>query len=195
MMDGTDQDYRPIEDYALIGDCHGVALVSSGGSIDWCAPLRMDGDPVFFRLLDADRGGAWSVEPEALRRTSRQYLPRTNILQTLFETDTGVLEVTDFMPVGRTREAGTHDYVSLNAPGWVVRRLRCRSGEVTARMRIVPREAGFCTDPLEASLDPGCIRFADGTTLWTDGAAARAGDGVEVALRLGAGDSHDCVLT
>jgi GH15 family glucan-1,4-alpha-glucosidase len=34
--------YPPIADYALIGDCHGAALVSRGGAIDWCCVPRFD---------------------------------------------------------------------------------------------------------------------------------------------------------
>src|SRR5436189_158123 len=34
--------YPPIGDYALIGDCHSVALVSCAGSIDWCCAPRFD---------------------------------------------------------------------------------------------------------------------------------------------------------
>ncbi|MGM0583123.1 MAG: hypothetical protein ACQEUZ_00505 [Pseudomonadota bacterium] len=129
----------PIGDYALIGDCRGAALVSRAGAIDWFAPLRFDGDPVFFRLLDAGRGGAWEIRAGEAPRITRAYLPRSNILRTRFETERGVLEVLDFMPVGRSREAGVHDYVSLAAPGWLVRHLECRSGEGERRNAVLTR--------------------------------------------------------
>ena len=51
--------YRPIRDYAAIGDCHGAALVSRA----WCTLRRFDADPVFCRILDAGRGGFWSIRP------------------------------------------------------------------------------------------------------------------------------------
>jgi hypothetical protein len=57
-----------IEDHALIGDCHGAALVSRGGAIDWCSHLRLDGDPIFFRLLDAEEGGPRTIKLARLRR-------------------------------------------------------------------------------------------------------------------------------
>ena len=56
--------YPPIADYALIGDCHGAALVSRAASIDWwCAP-RFDSGSIFGRLLDWERGGHCSLEPD-----------------------------------------------------------------------------------------------------------------------------------
>ena len=142
-----------IRDYALVGDCHGAALVSRDGSIDWCTLLRFDEDPVFFRLLDLEAGGAWEICVEGAVRTSRAYLPRTNILRTRFETDSGTLDVVDFMPVGRSRSAGVHDYVTLNAPGWLIRRLECVAGNVRVTSRFAPRTAGFSTEPPEIRIE------------------------------------------
>lgn len=48
--------YCPIADYALIGDCHGAALVSRDGAIDWACVTRFDQGGFFCRLLDARKG-------------------------------------------------------------------------------------------------------------------------------------------
>ena len=104
--------YRPIRDYAAIGDCHGAALVGRDGAIDWCALRRFDAEPVFCRLLDADRGGFWSIRPTGDYRVARSYLPDTNILRTVFATADGEVALTDFMPVGqpaRRRAARLHE--------------------------------------------------------------------------------------
>jgi GH15 family glucan-1,4-alpha-glucosidase len=185
----------PIEDYALIGDCHGAALVSSTGSIDWCTPLRFDSDPVFFRLLDARGGGFWSVEPEKTIGVSRGYIERTNILRTLFETETGTLELVDFMPVGRKRSAAIHDYVTLSAPGWVVRRMRCISGRVRLTTRFRPRGHEFSTAPIDMEIGEGRIDCQGGLTLWCDGEARREDDGASLRLDLGEGETRTSVLT
>lgn len=189
------QGYPPIEDYALIGDCHGAALISGAGRMDWCAPLRFDGDPVFFRLLDARQGGFWSVEPEDVRRVSRGYLDRTNILRTRFETATGVLELVDFMPVGRTRGASVHDYVTLNAPGWVVRRMHCVEGRVALTSRFRPRGPEFAVAPTKMELRDGRVDCETGLTLWCDAEVTREDDGVALRLELDQGEVRTAVLT
>jgi len=184
-----------IEDYALIGDCHGGALVSRAGEIDWCSLLRLDGDPIFFRLLDAEKGGSWTIEPAQLREVSRRYLERTNILETRFATATGVLEVVDFMPVGRARTATVHDYVTLNAPGWLVRRLRCVEGTVELTSRFAPRGSRFSTKPPAIRREAQRIHCDGGLTLWCD--ADVSGDDAEVHLtaRLEAGETRNWELT
>jgi GH15 family glucan-1,4-alpha-glucosidase len=156
----------PIKDYALIGDCHGAALISRDGSVDWCTLLRFDRDPDFFRLLDAGGGGFWDVQVQDLRHVSRAYAARTNILETRFESGTGILLITDFMPVGRSRTASTHDYVSLNAPGWLVRRFTCIEGTVDFTTRFRPSGPEFSLAPLKMRRAEGHVECTGGLSLF-----------------------------
>ena len=86
----TEPRYAPISDYALIGDCHGSALVRRDGSIDWLCLTRFDSGGVFCRMLDAERGGAFRIVAHDLIETRRRYLPDTNVLETTLVTRTGV---------------------------------------------------------------------------------------------------------
>ncbi len=93
--------YQPIEDYAVIGDLHTVALVGKNGSIDWCCIPRFDSPSVFGALLDARKGGFFRIAPPAQNPMGHKqlYIPETNILVTRFLTVDGVGEITDFMPI------------------------------------------------------------------------------------------------
>jgi GH15 family glucan-1,4-alpha-glucosidase len=99
--------YQPIEDYAVIGDLHTVALVGKNGSIDWCCIPRFDSPSVFGALLDAEKGGEFRISPlvdgNVKMGRKQLYLPETNILITRFLTADGVGEITDFMPVKVSR--------------------------------------------------------------------------------------------
>src|SRR3954470_10618794 len=91
-----------IENYGLIGNMRGAALVSRHGSIDWLCLPRFDSDACMAALLGRDEHGQWSLEPRAtVRRVSRRYRPGTLILETEFECDGGKARLTDFMVLGR----------------------------------------------------------------------------------------------
>jgi GH15 family glucan-1,4-alpha-glucosidase len=89
-----------IEDYAIISDTHTTALVGIDGSIDWLCLPRIDSSAVFAGLLGSDENGHWRIGPAEgthVRSTMRRYRGDTLVLETEFETDTGVARVVDAM--------------------------------------------------------------------------------------------------
>jgi GH15 family glucan-1,4-alpha-glucosidase len=95
-----------IEDYALIGDCETAALVSRAGSIDWLCLPRFDSGACFAALLGSEENGHWSITPtDAVRSIRRRYRDGTLILETEYETDSGIATVIDWMPPRSITEA------------------------------------------------------------------------------------------
>lgn len=123
--------YEPIESYALIGDRLSTALVSQSGSVDWACFPRMDSPTVFARILDADKGGSWSIAPEGPYQVHRQYRPGTTILETTLTTGTGTAVVTDFMPPSSAELERLGD-------SSIVRIVRGITGRVAMRNRLHP---------------------------------------------------------
>ncbi|KAJ3901884.1 glycoside hydrolase family 15 protein [Lentinula edodes] len=77
-----------------IGNLHTAALVSIDGSIEsYCVP-DFDSPSVFARILDKDKGGHFSITPTVAFSTKQNYLPSSNILQTKFLNEKGVVSVT-----------------------------------------------------------------------------------------------------
>ncbi len=193
-MGSTLPRYSPIEDYALIGDCHGSALVGRDGSIDWAALHRFDADPVFCRILDAGRGGFWSIRPLDAFTIERAYLPGTNILRTVFSTTSGRVAVTDFMPVGRRLDAGVNDYVHLNAPSWIVRRVEGLQGSVTMLSTYRP-SCEFARKPVTLVADKGLLHAgAEMPVLYAELGFVVDGDVANAEWQVSAGQCHDMVL-
>jgi len=117
-----------IEDYALIGDCHTVALVSKQGSIDWLCVPRFDSGACFASLLGKPCNGRWLITPAAEQvEVTRSYRGDTLVLDTRFRTAEGEVLLTDFMPI---RDDGRLD---------VVRIVRGIKGKVPMRMELILR--------------------------------------------------------
>src|SRR5258707_1175681 len=92
-------------DYGLIGNCQISALVSRTGKISWCCMPRFDASSIFASILDEERGGYWSIEPESWQdagqvgwETKQHYMRNTNVLVTTFTGQDDQFEVIDFMP-------------------------------------------------------------------------------------------------
>jgi len=117
----------PIEDYALIGDCHAAALVGRDGSIDWLCLPRFDSGACFAALLGDPRHGRWLIAPAAkVLSTRRRYREGTLILETEFETAEGAVRIIDCMPLSDER--------------WdVLRIVEGLRGRVAMRMELIVR--------------------------------------------------------
>jgi len=121
-----------IADYGLIGDMRTAALIGRHGGIDWCCLPRFDSGSVFAAILDRERGGTWEIQPVEPFRATQQYLAGTNVLVTAFQTESGEVTVTDFMPVTADgRPDGRHPEIHRQVTGV--------AGNVPLTIRFMPR--------------------------------------------------------
>jgi GH15 family glucan-1,4-alpha-glucosidase len=141
------RDYPAISDYAAIGDCRSAALVSCDGSIDWLCLPRFDSPSVFAALLDRRRGGHFLVGPAGAAHATRRYIGATNVLETTFRADAGVLRLTDVMSVADEQTKGQELWPDHE----ILRRVECLEGEVEVEVTYEPRlEYGCRTLTIEA---------------------------------------------
>ncbi|WP_295550478.1 glycoside hydrolase family 15 protein [uncultured Pseudacidovorax sp.] len=137
---------RRIEDYALIGNMLSAALVGRDGAIDWLCLPRFDSPACFAALLGDERNGRWKVAPaDGSAQVSRRYVGDSAVLETRFQTATGVVTVTDFMP--RNEEDPAHVDV--------VRIVAGVEGEVDMQLDLTVRFAHGCTVPWVQRKDYG----------------------------------------
>ena len=122
--------YPPLADYALIGDCRTAALVSRGGSIDWCCLPRFDSGSAFARLLDHDRGGYCSVSPasDGSWQATREYVDDTLVLATTFRGDEGEARLVDCFVIA-----------DVDDDRKILRVIEGRRGAVRFDVRVAPR--------------------------------------------------------
>ena len=124
-----------IHDHGIIGDCRSAALINRWGTLDWLCWPRFDSPAIFAGILDATRGGWWRICPSTPLSSTRAYVQDTNLLKTTIESSTGVLVLTDLMPVAsevfkRTVPVPDHE---------IVRQVECTAGEVEVDFDFYPR--------------------------------------------------------
>lgn len=89
-----------IEDYGLIGDCQTAALVGRNGSIDWLCWPDFSSPACFASLLGSENNGFWRIAPtEKVLRNAQRYEEQSLVLETTFETESGAIQILDFMPL------------------------------------------------------------------------------------------------
>ena len=186
-MRGPDGRYPPIEAHGIIGDLQTVALVGLDGCVDFLCLPHFDSPSVFAKLLDADKGGHFSITPALERPSHKQlYLPNTNMLLTRFLAAEGVVEISDFMPIHPQEHTSR-----------LIRRVKTVRGEITYQARCAPR-FDYARAKHAVAQAPQGVEFtgADGTVLRLSSTVpleAEGPDGV-ATFTLRAGETATFVL-
>jgi GH15 family glucan-1,4-alpha-glucosidase len=177
--------YAPIREYAVVGDGRTVALVARDGSVDWLCLPNVDSPTVFARLLDAERGGSFRLEPIGPYAVERAYQHHSNVLETTFATAEGRVRVTDAMTLTDIRR--------ISPMRELVRKVDALSGSVPLRWRFEPR---FGYGRAETRIERRAGRWfaqagAEAVALGVFGTEEGAvrGDAVEGELHLASGES------
>ena len=123
--------YQAIENYAIIGNMRSAALVGLNGSIDWFCFPHFDSPSLFASILDERKGGHFLISPLIEDSKSKQYYwPDTNVLITRFYNSEGIVEITDYMPVGDDI-VNEYDYR-------IIRRVRGIHGKMRMKLECYP---------------------------------------------------------
>jgi len=183
--------YLSLEDHGLIGDGATAALVGRDGAIAWLCVPRFDSPPLFCRLLDAARGGVFTVAPDELVESQQSYLPDSGVLRTEQRSSTGLVRVTDALTF-RSGADLTED--ASAARGELLRSVEVLEGQVQLRIAVEPHGGAQAERRGDAwrirwQARPDCPLWLHATAP-LDGLrtvrALHAGDQLHVILRWGA---------
>jgi GH15 family glucan-1,4-alpha-glucosidase len=150
--DSYDHPIRGIQDHALIGNLRTAALVSVDGTIEsMCIPY-FDSPSVFARIVDADKGGHFTITPTFPFKPKQAYAPNSNVLVTKFLSEDGVGVLTDFLvPKG----ANTSGSQGRGALPWLIRKVESIRGKVPFKMECAPA-FNYCRDEHTAEVSLRC---------------------------------------
>ncbi|HEY8489516.1 MAG TPA: glycoside hydrolase family 15 protein, partial [Dehalococcoidia bacterium] len=186
--------YLPIAGYGIIGDSRSAVLVAADGGLDWACLPRFDSPSVFGRLLDARRGGDFTIRPTGPFQTERRYAGPTNVLQTTFHTPDGAVRVTDLMPAHRETDKRRRLFPYRE----IIRRLEGLAGRVEVEAAYHPRPAYGAQGCRLRRLGPRLVVGEAGPAvlhLTTEFPLAVRGERAEGRAVLQAGDRYDFRLT
>lgn len=179
---------RPIADYALLSDCHGAALVSRAGSIDWLCMPRFDSPALLSALLD-EQAGHWAIAPSRVKSTERRYLENSLVLETTFHTvDRAIVQLTDALAVGPNEHG--HE-LGASSPHTLLREIRCERGEADVVVSYAPRPEYGLIVPLLQVVPGGLLARGGASVLMLSSAAdwESKREGARARFRLREGDS------
>ncbi len=184
-IDGHQADgYRPISDYALIGNTFTAALVAPDGTIDWCCLPYFDGGAVFCRLLDWRRGGFFRLSPTSRSEVHRSYLDGSAVLTTEFWSGGGQMRLTDCMPAPPLDVDGTGPPVTQRC--MLLRRIEGLQGVVEVELLFKPTMDFARQRPVLQLVPGGCRVIALDGRLRLDVPAG-------TRLQLHDGAAHACL--
>ena len=165
--------YLPIEDHGLIGDGSTAALVGRDGAVSWmCAP-RFDSPPLLCGILDAGRGGAFTMAPEGVAESRQRYEIDTGVLVTEMRCASGTIRITDAL----TLRSGAD--LSEDVPAGrceLLRTVEALQGSVRLVIEVAPRDRADLQLRLSSSIPldgPRTVR------------ELRAGERLHASLRWG----------
>jgi GH15 family glucan-1,4-alpha-glucosidase len=178
-----------IADHGAIGNLSTMALVTTGGSIDFMCWPDFDSPSMFAALLDPDQGGHFTLAPEIdAARVVQTYVPDTNVLLTHWFGPDASVEVTDLM--SGPMELG-------HGPARLLRRVHVTRGKVRMALQCHPR-FDYARSRPQVRVEPDHVVFtATGSPAMrlSGPVAFVAGDGgVSASFTLDDGDTMDFIF-
>jgi len=141
---------RSIGNRAIVGDLETAALVAHDGAIDYLCWPDLDSPTIFAELLDAEKGGAFTIEPALCNpRHLQLYVPDTNVLVTRWMAEEGSVEIIDLMPHPEARE------FLAPAGRCLIRKVTATRGAIALDMKCAPRFDYARETPRASALDEG----------------------------------------
>jgi len=119
--------------FGIIGNCSFMSYIDNSANVVWQCWPHFDSSFIFGSLVDTNKGGNFSITPTEEFTSKQQYQENTNVLETIFESNSGTFKVIDFAP-------RFENYERVHKPIALYRKVEIISG--SPRIKIVCRPVG-----------------------------------------------------